>query len=1411
MRARTKKRVGLFVGLVLVIIVGGGGLYTLRKAQQTALAERWLAEGLAAHQDDDHETAVRLLSRSLHAADNDPAVLIAYAESLGEVPDPNGRNIGLAIRIARLAADEESGVGPAHEMLLDYYRRTARVTELEALSAEVLERDPDHTRAAALRAQALLRLSRDAEAYALAEALAEREPTDASAQALYFTIASEVEAANEAVTARARAIAGDPDAPASVRTIAARALLALGLVDEATSVVDRMLKSDAELSVDALRPAIRLADALVRYEPELEESTRSALDRGFAGPDASRVRALATERAWKRGDARRLSELAGLASSSLDESQVSELGVLLLSVRFGELPTSLELADLEQEIGRAAAVTGEDGEPTANALEASAWLSLADAVEQMRSGRLAGATERLEEIAESDGTLGEAATFYLAVLLAEVGEFESGAARFALLVNHPSWRQARFSLASLLHNSGRYADAAAVLASEPTIQRWPDGVRLLVEAAIARAYEPSAGRASDELADQLTNDYLRVFGDSDEGVALRGRALLATRDLAGAREAAETLASRDTAVGDAVFRFASELRDSFPELADRLEGRLASTGRGELRLGLDQAARLFNEGRDAEATALLDLLEPQLRSNQARARFAVTRAQLLERRDPDAGRAAFLAASERYPNDAFVHRSALSSEAVWLDPTAAGDVIDRLRTLTGPEGLNWRVFDARRRLITDTSQATASELLLQLTDIVRRDRGHALAFVLAAEATVRLGDRDGAIEYLTRAINVDPAVHGAYPRLVLLLQNSNRPSEAERVLREFVDVEVSDLALRRERGRLLQRQGMTALAIAEWQSVVDASGRGEDLIPLAVVLAESGDLERAELAIDAALRQLERPTAVERITAASLLALLSRDDDGLALLVGLPAAGEWGRREQVIGRYLLSVGRTDDARTYLERAVAANPGDPHAVIGLVGIQIASNDVQAARATTDAALTAAPDRPEFVGISRALAMPGGPASGLLIAASRTHAAIPVGEDAGIDAMGEIIASYLRGDTELAAFRERLGASLRQHAGGYPLWQLLRDAHLVAGDVVAASLAMREAARVLPGDARAAESAARLALQAGSAGAAVALAERWIELDPRSFVDAKLLLAESELRSGSPARALRTLNQLRGSDSLRDSDIGRLERLMFSALVTSGDVSAANETVVERGDSLDDDWGTIIAAHARLAAVREPAIARDWLMRADEGAMYPATQDDVTLGWFGLAEVTGEQADVERVLARTVNAGERPRAAALFAARGQSSRRLGDLAEAERAFRRAVDLGESATDLLNNLAYVIVLREGNGRDAMTFAQRAIDRGRVTGIGGERIREYYDTLRLAALLARDDAAAERAFREGLTIDPSAAHLKLGLAESLVRLSRATEAREVLATIEPMLLRGALRERFDAVTSRVDAEETR
>ena len=120
--------------------------------------------------------------------------------------------------------------------------------------------------------------------------------------------------------------------------------------------------------------------------------------------------------------------------------------------------------------------------------------------------------------------------------------------------------------------------------------------------------------------------------------------------------------------------------------------------------------------------------------------------------------------------------------------------------------------------------------------------------------------------------------------------------------------------------------------------------------------------------------------------------------------------------------------------------------------------------------------------------------------------------------------------------------------------------------------------------------------------------------------------------------------------------------------------------------------------------------------------------------------------------------------------------------GDYASAEDLYRRALKMNENIPDALNNLAYLVLQRNGDLKEAKTFATRAI--ALAPNVGA-----YHDTLaRIDEKLDIPDQAQSE-FAEALRLDPANLDARIGLSRTLGAAGKRDKAQQELQRIDAQL----------------------
>jgi len=1379
MKRKTKKRLFLLAALAVIGSLGLGGAHLFRQHQKAVLLEESLAEGMAAYENEDYGEAVENLSYFVGRDKSNDEALLAFADSLRRTPDPNGKRLALAIRTLRIIVDRSEGITEAHNELLDAYARAGQSSEVVDLTGEMLEAEPDHKRATLVRAQALGSLARDDEAIEVASRYARENPSDIDGLLVYLNVLRAADRPRAEILDAARAAAERQDAGALVRLSAAGVLAENGRLAEAAEIVRDAASEPSSLSGRALRTAITVA-----YRLSIDDAETTALAGDLlafaASEDApAEARRFAAGWLYRRGDLQNtVATLEDLGKAS-ETTTPASLGLLQLARQ--------ELGDADQQQAAERSMTEASAPMTEEDDEASAWSDLVAAHAAVREGDIVSARRMFAGVSErASGLPTEIADFFLAQILLRVGEQTKAEEALARLARDPAWRRARYVLSGRYLQQGDYAGAIRLLIIEPTLTTWPAGVERLTRAAIAQAESEEAGEVNRQFALELTDEYLSVLGRSPLALFLRSRALLASgneaRGLATARELIES--GELNALGSEALVLARRIEPYDKELAADIQSRLQEAS-GTAAAALVERIREA-VGREGARSGLRVL---ESAPEQQRAQLDLLRASLLDDAGDPQAAAELARIAEENPSNADAQLAILRSRAGWENLEAIDDAVQRLKRLTGPEGIRWRVADGRLRLLRDDSEATASDVLLGLETVLATEPDNIRALVLASDAARRLGDIAESADYLERARIADPDRVSIYPPLIARLQQTGRSETANDRLRDFAQLTVGNTQLLRQRAEMLEASGMLEAARDDRERLADV-GERRDRIELARLMIRLGDDSEAERILQALASDAQTLEPRERVAIAAALGQLGKVDRGLAMLEELPPSSELGDKAIVVADFLLGLGRTEAAIERLRAMVQSSPSNESAWTRLIRILALSGRVdQAARVAGDAA-QAVPNSEVLQTVADAFSADDDAETGLRRYAALIYAS--GGDRAGLsEEFRSLVGSYLRGERA----REELASGLTEYVLSGPKqylpYRMLVELRLAGGDADGALSVYDDAVSVLDGDPRPAQDAAMLLLSLARYEQAARMARLWAQRDPRAEQEAQLAEATALAGTGESSRALALF------DPQRERLVDNPRRFAGELIAYAGALAS-----LERVESLRNLIASrttetpIWAAAALEAAGKLPAssasLARELLHAAAEQLdATRAGRSQLVNAWYQLALRTGESSDLRSMFDVSgfdpANPGSE--AASTWAVIGTAYQSLGRSGLAEQALRAALTVDPDQPDALNNLGYLLVTEDRDLEEAADLASRAVNLGRQRNTNPQTLREYFDTLGLAYLKLGRSGDAEAAFREGLSLDPSASHLAVGLAEALVAGERFEEASSIIADMPDTL----------------------
>lgn len=268
-----------------------------------------------------------------------------------------------------------------------------------------------------------------------------------------------------------------------------------------------------------------------------------------------------------------------------------------------------------------------------------------------------------------------------------------------------------------------------------------------------------------------------------------------------------------------------------------------------------------------------------------------------------------------------------------------------------------------------------------------------------------------------------------------------------------------------------------------------------------------------------------------------------------------------------------------------------------------------------------------------------------------------------------------------------------------------------AHLGLRRYIEARGDLQEVLRVSPKSSSAMVNLAKVYVAEKNFAEAYSLYERALNADPRSF-DAISGLVSIAIRQGQPAKAHARLDALISANAGRGDVLAALHFLK-SNIYTAERNTAQTERYLITAIDLDHDYLTAYSAYAGflVSQNRIPEAIEQYRKVVDKRSVAPAHT------MLGILEDS-----------------------------------LGNTAEAEKAYRRALEISPDTPIAANNLAWLIAEQQGNLDEALQLATYAVNKGQTTA-------GFYDTLGWVYLKKGLAAPAVEQFRKAVAIEDTSA----------------------------------------------------
>lgn len=1381
-RTKTRRRLWLLLICSVSTALVVGAAYVIRRQQIATRVLGDRAQGYAALEAGDHFNALHKIGSYIQRYPDDPEAVMKYAIARMHVEEPNGKHIFEAIARLRWVLERQPDNKEAPKQLLDLQLSVGFYPEI--ITATANRSDPASLRA---RAVALANTNNpDAEAVSLR--YNELNPTDLRMQMFTCHQMRQRNVPADQIVARAAQLQqANPNDPRFLlllgfaNSIAGNSAEALSLTRKATAGS----LDDAEL----VTAAVEQFDQLRRFDESLAVLQRAANVRGDIAFQRSAVIKL-----FQGG---RFTQVVEQTAELEKDRQRSD--VALLAHRAMAMIQLRRTSDAQNVISIL--------RDRKDNVSAAAWSGLLTAVnsttldEKQVIAASRNAIKTLQNDSYSHIHLGDA--------LARLGDFDAAMAQWtAAAAAAPIWGRPYARMLQLSLQAGQRPDPRMIEAASAFAQDDAESLAILAAAKVSVLRGSTDQKFTEQAAQEIFAmlDRIRTLDPFDELshsiridlLASLNRTPEAKQLLVTALETNQKLSER-TLIGMAQIseRYKLGLEDKCLERSASLHGSTAQ-------LAVAQIAPLL---RANQAATAMERYETSLNAAKGfdDAAWQASLAGLMDAaKDPRAA-GQWTRIADSNPENPAIQIAALSSPSLQSDRALQRKIIDRIGAVLKDDGINWRIADAKHILSGVSSFSAAKDQERELirattilSDLTRQNPRLLAAELLLGEALYRMDKKEAAVEHLETAAKLAPGLPGPALQLAGILQSMKDFTraapyldQAEQLLKQRDDARGASGAdpvqqdAWRKLASLRTAAGQSDRAIAILKSL-NSGDNGMD-IRLATILGERG-----ELTDEICRKLLEQPTPQAVALVAEHYFEKGRTADAeatISILDRLPAAPAVDR-ELARASYLRRKGDMAKSIEHLRMACAGAPTDRAARRVLVStLLLDGNADQALLASEDAVklLTPADQAPYRLLISNAAMVRS-------VIQSESARRVLIGTLANDDSAKDAIEAltFLHGGLEKGRSPRQVAAEIRPLADRqqmlWPLQSMLIGMYAGIGDFDEAIAIAVRSMKLNPSDPAPAEVATKVLAAAGRWAQMIGIAQEWRTRSGAQTLIPDQLLAQAYIATASPAKALEQLRPYVEQATRDPAQFQTVCVMRFHALCAEGKLAEAQaflEPMLAINPAFRDAW--------RFASTQpklNDAVALRMIQQLEKKTPADAAGERLNLAgsWAHIASKAKDESqlaaakrlaqDSAGLLEKSSNPTH-----AQWTILGSLREQLDDEPGAERAYRAALKLNDQDPLALNNLAMILLRRDGGITEALALATRAA--------GNEahaQRADFLDTLALVHKQAGQLPEALAAAQEAVKLKRDDPSLHVDLIDILIASGKRSESRDALAALEQL-----------------------
>jgi tetratricopeptide (TPR) repeat protein len=727
--------------------------------------------------------------------------------------------------------------------------------------------------------------------------------------------------------------------------------------------------------------------------------------------------------------------------------------------------------------------------------------------------------------------------------------------------------------------------------------------------------------------------------------------------------------------------------------------------------------------------------------------------------------------SDAFDRDLTIQQAALRSPAVKADRSLMDRVIDRLKSITGDDAMQWKIARAQWQLgAADNVVNNANAAAASMAEIAPAAPRYALPQIVWADALVKAGDINGAIAHLKLAAQIEPENSAIGMQLAALLQQQGRTHDMKAVLEGLRTTARLNDPQRMEIAQLLSTAGDRAEAIKAItdNQPIHPQHPDRDLL-LAELYEQTGRETDAQNIFDNWMRQKNPPLAVV-VAAARFEAMSGRIDHARQMLAALPA----DQKDAISGEFESRFGDPKIAQADFEQVTRQSPGNREVWLMWAGMHLRNRDFAGAFAVAGQGLKS---------------LPGDAALSAMAERSQTLAGLPLDADAqplldaiSVDPTNESAAATvaaLSGSESSSDASDRLGHLADSYPRFLPLQVMVIGRDLKAGLYDPAIERATRLCEIFPTDPLSAQWLAIACSTAGRKELALSAAMEWRNRSLVSPHQADLAIAAAQIALNHPREAAEQVAWYPTEQIAADKD--RAMELYARAICMEGRSDDAwnilQPDVVGSAD-WRRRWLAIVTDTAPDAASGRQQIEQT-------AALSNSPQDQLSLAraWLGLYQRFGDRSLLSSAAAVIEPLAQRaPADAGALLLLGDVRQKQNDLPTAEIAYRNALKIAPDSAAAKNNLAMILLLRKEDLNSAQSLAMSAVNLAPASSA-------CHSTLGEVDLRTNDLDSARTEFQTALRLEGENVEALTGLGSAQQRSGNTSAAAATLRQVEILM----------------------